>query len=172
MKFDPETRHSESIRLKDYDYSSNGAYFVTICSDNRKTFFGKITNGEMKLNEYGEIAYKFWGDVSNHFPHVVIDYHVVMPNHIHAIITINNPDIKTENNKKPKLGQIVAYYKYQTTKIINQLRGASPNSVWQRDYYEHIVRNEDDLNEIREYIINNPLKWELDKENPEFQKNK
>jgi putative transposase len=181
MKYDPEKRRSESIRLKGYDYSQPGAYFVTICAHNRASLFGDIVDGKMQLNGYGKIVHEFWDEVPSHFANVKIDTSVVMPNHVHAIIVIygdEGPADKGERivdngegtsplrGKRPKLGQIVAYYKYQTTKLINQIRKTGGTPLWQKDYYDHIVRDEDDLNEVREYIIYNPLKWEMDRENP------
>ncbi len=93
-----------------------------------------------------------------------------MPNHIHVVVMIKGKDDEINSLKKVTLGHIIAYYKYETTKLVNHIRNGKTSPLWQRDYYEHIVRHDDDLNDIREYITYNPLKWELDKENPKNQK--
>ena len=188
--YNPEKHHRRSIRLKDYDYSQPGEYFVTICTRNKECIFGEIIEDRMQLNEYGKIANDFWNEISIHFPGVKSDKFVVMPNHIHGIIMIMNsiddnrgrgevtsplqpiqpmqpitllPSLKI---KKITLGKIIAYYKYQTTKLINEKHNTAGISVWQRNYYEHIIRTDKDVIQIKEYIENNPLKWEFDKENP------
>jgi REP element-mobilizing transposase RayT len=139
-------------------------------------------DGKLQYNDYGQIAYKFWLKIPEHFSDAKLDGFIIMPNHIHGIITINNcrgevtspssPDTNTIKSIKQggetpplreiTLGQIVAYFKYQSSKIINQIRTSPGVPVWQRNYYEHIIRNETELNKIREYIINNPLNRETD----------
>lgn len=166
-----------SIRLKDYDYSQESAYFVTICTHNRACILGDAVNGEMRLNEYANIVNEYWREIPSHFSNVVIDDFIIMPNHIHGIIVLTDirrggvapPNAKgteTVPLRKCTLGQVVAYFKYQTTKSIDRIRNTPGAPLWQRNYYEHIIRNQNDLDEIREYITNNPLKWELDRENP------
>jgi putative transposase len=161
----------KSIRLKDYDYTQAGAYYVTVCVNNRKCMFGDVHNGEMVLNEYGEMADKCWNQISQHFPHVELDECIIMPNHLHGIINITpnvgagfpRPDNdKGRGNRAPTLGQIIAYFKYGSTKQINQLRDTPRKPVWQRNFYEHVIRDESGLNRIREYIVNNPAQWEKD----------
>jgi putative transposase len=172
----------KSIRLKDFDYSRPGAYFVTICTLNKKCWFGKITNTEMILNPYGKIVDKIWNELAAHFIFIDLDYHIVMPNHIHGIIFINpqdpgliNQTPTTDQNqwiqmKNPTitLGKIIRYFKAKTTKMLHE--EGLENFRWQRLYYDHIVRNNRSLDNIRYYIINNPLKWEIDKENPRHNK--
>lgn len=183
MAYDPKIHHRCSIRLKEYDYSRNGGYFVTICSYDKKCIFGKIVNESVELTRIGKIVNDFWYEIPNHFKNAQLDTFIVMPNHSHGIIIITDdctdvgptPPSQINNNNgrggvsppKCTLGQIVAYYKYQTTKIINKMNKTTGSQLWQRNYYEHIIRNIDDLNKIREYIIQNPLKWALDRENPE-----
>ena len=176
-KMDPHSQKHcrRSIRLKDYDYSQEGAYFITVCSRNKETLFGGVTEGKMQLNGYGKVVNDFWGNIPLHFPSVDTDVFVVMPNHVHGIILINNvcrgvvtsPAMGevTSPLRKISLGQLVAFYKYQTTKLINQIRDTPGVTVWQRNYYDHVIRNDEDLNEIREYILTNPLKWDLDSDN-------
>lgn len=174
-----------SIRLKEYDYSQAGGYFVTICTYGGKCLLGNVITGEMRLSQYGEITNKFWHKIASHFPNAKTDVFVVMPNHIHGIIFItderrggvspphhSHQGEETSPLRKRTLGQIIAYFKYQTTKQVNQILNTAGTSLWQRNYYEHVIRDEKDLKQIREYIIHNPLKWELDSENPENVKNK
>jgi len=175
----------KSIRHPYWDYSSDGYYFVTICTKNREEFFGEIKNGIMVLNEIGCILAKFWQEISQHFPFAHIDEWIIMPNHIHGVIGINNPtnqcrdrinpvstaDIwkngfTTENNpmRKISLGRVVHWFKGRTSFEIHK---NNQNFSWQSRFYDHIIRDEKSLDNIREYIRFNPLKWELDRNNPE-----
>ena len=154
----------KSIRLKSYDYSSNGAYFVTICSHNRKKLFGEIVGGfpnaNVALNEKGEIINKIINSISDKYQSIKIDKYVIMPNHVHLIVIIENV---IGNPSPPEmLGNIIAWFKYQTTKEINQLQNITGAKLWQRSYHDHIIRNEHVYKNIWEYIDTNPLKWELD----------
>jgi putative transposase len=180
MRFDPEKHHRRSIRLKGYDYRRQGAYFVTICTHDRLCLFGEVVGGEMRLNEYGRIALGCWKEIPLHFPQAELDAFVVMPNHVHGIIVLtvgarhavplqNGISEKTEQFGKPVAGSIptiIRSFKSATTRHINALRGTPGSPVWQRNYYEHIIRNEESLNRIREYIKTNPLRWAMDSENP------
>ncbi len=182
MKDNSKEHHRRSIRLKEYDYSQNGGYFITICTYGWKCIFGNISNGEMKLNKYGIIVRKEWLRASEIRLNLIIDEFVIMPNHLHGIIMIMDDGRGTLQRAPPieqfgkpvsnSIPTIVRLFKSATTKQINQIRQTPGLSVWQRNYYEHIIRNEDDLKQIREYIVNNLLKWELDSENPENVKNK
>ena len=197
--------HRRSIRLKRYDYTQPGAYFITICTHNRQCLFGEVVNGEMLLNALGKIVRDEWRRTTEIRPNVKLDAFVIMPNHIHGIIVIHAgprrgtlqraptmerhvstmerhvstmeqhvPTIKqyattTEQFGKPtsnSIPTIIRLFKSAVTKRINEIRGTPGIPVWQRNYYEHIVRNDGELNRIRKYIINNPLKWEFDHENP------
>ena len=187
MTYDPQKHHRQSIRLRQYDYSRPGAYFVTICVREKECVLGDIVDGEMQLSEWGQIGHALWDEIPEHFPNVSIDCRVTMPNHGHAIIKIDydrrgvvaTPNNSAPNNGetgegagevssplRPTLGQIVAYYKYQTTKRINALRGTPGVPFWQRNYWEHVVRDEFDLNRIRQYIENNSWRWHEDQLNP------
>jgi len=180
MPFDPQKHHRQSIRLKGYDYTQPGMYFVTFCVRERVCELGEIRDGEMMFSLLGRVIFDFWGQVPVHFPGVEVDTFVVMPNHVHAIITIidRRGDVSSPKNlplaqggetpplQGATLGKIVAYYKYQTTVQINALRDNISTPFWQRGYYEHIVRNERELQNIRKYIRENPLKWEFDRDNP------
>lgn len=173
MPYNPYIHHRRSIRLKEYDYTQRGAYFVTIVTYQREHLFGEIVDGVMRLNEWGEIARREWFKTAELRPYVELyeDEFVVMPNHAHGVIW--NVGALRRNARtgaadgKPhvdagSLGAIVRAYKSAVTYAINAARQTRGMVVWQRNYYEHIIRNDADLNRIRDYIINNPLKWAND----------
>lgn len=168
----------KSLRLTGYDYSQTGAYFVTICAQARKNLFGSIVNDEMHLNEPGRIVDSCWRDLSSHYPTIDLDYFTVMPNHIHGIIFLvvagsprpgkplgpsggETPPLQ----KNPNLSTIIGYFKYQSAKQINRARQTPGDKVWQRSFYDHVIRDDDSLNRVRSYIETNPLRWHLDREN-------
>lgn len=200
MTYNPESHKRKSIRLKDYDYSKSGAYFITICCENKLNRFGDIIVGAglapalfntfqdnknndieegqpqgiapteinnylpvMQLNEYGQIAYDEWLNLSERFNNFELNVFQIMPNHIHGIIVLNNSNLSDNKNS---ISEIIGAYKslvankcLKVSKSRNEVLG----KFWQRNYYEHIIRNENSYNEISEYIINNPLKWQEDK---------
>ncbi|PIP11995.1 MAG: transposase [bacterium (Candidatus Stahlbacteria) CG08_land_8_20_14_0_20_40_26] len=164
--------HRHSIRLNHYDYFQPGAYFITICTHNRKCMLGNIVNGEMRANKFGRIIETEWLKTPQIRKNVELDEYVVMPNHFHAILFIIRRGVlqyaPTNKFRSPSqtIGSIVRGFKSAVTKRTNKLRNTPGIPVWQRNYYERVVRNENELNRIREYIQNNPLKWELDRENP------
>ena len=158
-------KNRRSIRLSGYDYSQPGMYFVTICVREKECLLGEIIEGKIRLFDFGEIASAGWTRLSEDYPTLSVDPFCIMPNHVHAIIQIHET-IKTKTGKPKSLGQLVGAYKAFTTKQINHQRSVEGILFWQRNYYEHIVRNQKDLNRIQEYILNNPSKWELDDENP------
>jgi len=164
-----------SIRLPEYDYSRSGAYFITICSFNKELVFGEIVDGRIVLSEIGKIAAKYLEEIPNHFDNVFVDEYIIMPNHIHIIISIvgvqNFEPLRHEYQKiVPKsIGSIVRAYKASVTKWCRENDYKKFN--WQRNYFEHIIRNDEDHFRIKEYIQNNPLQWEIDEENP-YRKNK
>jgi REP element-mobilizing transposase RayT len=125
-------------------------------------------DGEMRLNEIGKIVEKCWEEIPRHFMDVELDEYVIMPNHFHGIIILNEQcrGEVTSPLQKPTLGKVIAYFKYQSTKLINEIHAAPGNRFWQRSYYEHIIRSDKELNNIREYIVNNPMQWNVDEENP------
>jgi putative transposase len=175
MRYEPERHHRQSIRLKGYDYRQVGAYFITICTQEKACLFGEVVNGEMKLNDAGRIVEHCWLEIPHHFPHVALDAFVVMPNHVHGILWIV-VDIRNTSPPQPTLqspamqspsktiGSIVRGFKIGVTKWFRQ--NTDIYTVWQRNYYEHIIRNDKSLTRIREYIANNPQRWEFDRENP------
>lgn len=161
----------ETTRLKGWDYASNGYYFVTICTHNREHLFGHIENGEMILNQYGQIVQNGWNDLPNHYPNIRLDAFCVMPNHVHGIIVIDNGMMDgtgiVETGFKPVstnhgLFEMVRALKTFSARRINQLRNTAGNPVWQTRFHDHIIRNDKSLNRIREYIANNPKTWNAD----------
>jgi putative transposase len=179
----------KSPRLSDYDYSQEGAYFVTVCVQNRESLLGGILNGEMRLNQPGFAVEKWWKELERKFPSVKIDeYFVVMPNHFHGIVWVpeeeprfrTNPVTISENSPMPvaqgghagpPLQRIVQWFKTMTTN--NYIHGVKEHGwqpfkgiLWQRSFYEQVIRNDEALNRIREYIQTNPQRWDLDRENP------
>jgi len=165
-----------SIRLKGYDYSQPGAYFITIVTQDRVCLFGVVVDGEMRLNEWGEIARQCWFDIPAHFPDAALDECVVMPNHIHGVIVLVDSPVgathesplptRPRGPKRQSIASIVGSSKSAVSKRINHHRGTPGAPVWQRNYYEHITRNEQSLNRIRQYIADNPQRWAFDRENP------
>ena len=218
MPYNPNIHRRRSIRLREYDYSQAGLYFVTICIQNHECLFGEIANGEMILNNAGKTVQTIWNELPQHFQHVKLDAFVIMPNHIHGIIVITNPDgthrrgaiyraqmmntpttlgvqtlgantlgvhtlgainraptVGTPNNetiinggfanlKNPmfyeNLGRMLRWFKGRAT---FECRKIIPYFAWQRNYWENIIRNNNDYARIVEYIENNPISWETDK---------
>ena len=160
----------ETTRLKAWDYTKHGKYFVTICIHRREEFFGEIIDKKMFLSDIGKIADVELQETEKIRKNIKLDKYVIMPNHIHGIVMINKNDNMIRANShsplqrmKPKsISSFIAGYKSVVTKRINQTRNTHRQLVWQRNYYEHIIRDEKDLNRIREYIVNNPVKWEED----------
>ena len=176
MIYDPNKHDRRSIRLKGFDYTREAAYFVTISTQNGTCLFGEIVNGQMRLNDAGRVAQMVWKTIPDHFSQVEIDASVVMPNHVHGIIIIvgathagarhASPLQRQSGPPKGSLGAIVGSYKSAVSRQINQLHRTSGAKVWQRNYYEHIIRNETALNRLRQYIADNPARWADDQENP------
>ena len=193
MKFDPQKHHRRSIRLKEYDYSQAGAYYVTIDVQNRECLFGEIVNYEMILNEAGKMVNEQWNALLERFPSIELDVYQAMPNHFHGIIIVIAPvgttlvvapvlDISQQGagtspapTKKPTLGDIIGAFKSITTHeyilgVDNKNWLQFYKRLWQRNYYEHVIRDEADLNRIRDYIQSNPANWDEDEENPNYKK--
>jgi REP element-mobilizing transposase RayT len=184
MPYDPQKHHRRSIRLKGYHYTQPGAYYITLCTKARQCLFGDVVKGEMRLNSLGYIAFTCWQEIPNHFPHVELDVFVIMPNHLHGILVITDTLVGATHasplhrtNALPKrhpcgpspksVGAIVGSYKSAVTKRINTICNTKGNSIWQRNYYEHISRDEASVHNIRQYIVENPWRWADDPENPQ-----
>jgi len=174
----PRLSHRRSIRLKGYDYSQGGAYFVTVCVRNRELCFEKYRGLQ-------EIVRQQWEELPQRFPDLILDEFTIMPNHIHGILIVG-ADRSAENvgatlavaqnngagaRPAPTVGEIVGAFKslciHDWLTYMKEKKIDAVGKFWQRNYYEHVIRNEYELNKIREYIKNNPLKWSLDRENPE-----
>ncbi len=220
MSYDSQRHHRRSIRLKGYDYRQPGAYFITICTQDRACLFGTVVEGEMHINDAGRMVQRWWDELNRKFHNVQTDAFVIMPNHIHGIIIIHpvgadlcvrpenscvhpeNLCIRPENlcvrpkwNARPgdagvrtdargahtgaggahtgaPLPEIVRWLKTMTTneyirRVKNDGWTLFRKRLWQRNYYDHIIRNDESLNRIRRYIVENPLRWHLDRENPD-----
>lgn len=187
-----------SIRLREYDYSQPGYYFVTICINDRKQkLFGDIVDEVLAENDYAKIVRDCWQDLAVHYPCIWLDEFAIMPNHVHGILNIRDsvvgaglcrPNDENINMSKtgrddraptmtgsddrigrddpaPTLGMMVAYFKYQSTKQINAIRNTGVVKIWQRDYYDHIIRDKQSLYFISKYIRENPMRWSIDSEN-------
>ncbi|MDP2948641.1 MAG: transposase [Chloroflexota bacterium] len=189
MTYDPARHHRRSIRLPAYDYGQPGAYFVTICTQNRELMFGEVIKGQMILNGPGQMVESVWRELPQHYPGVEVDTFVVMPNHVHGIIILvgagpracpDNPAPSQGVAGQPQgvaptgtmsLPDVVHRFKSLTTARYRRgvLHGRwlpFPGRLWQRNYYERVIRDEEELNRIRQYIIDNPLCWDEDRENP------
>jgi putative transposase len=168
-----------SLRLPEYDYAQTNLYFLTICTAKRQGFLGQIQQGEINLSEAGRIVAEEWLRTEVIRPYVGLDHFIVMPNHFHGILYLAGVQEGTarraptsEGFGKPassSLPTIIRAFKAAVTNRIRLLEDFSGTAVWQRNYYEHVIRNEEALNRIREYILNNPHTWELDRENPDRQ---
>lgn len=169
-------RHRRSLRLPGYDYSQTNAYFMTICAAQKKFLFGNIKDGTMRLSAAGQIVVAEWLKTADLRSSVTLDQFTVMPNHFHGILWIDEGQTGTarraptrERFGKPVKGSlptIIGAFKAAVTRRIHQLRISHKGEVWQRGYYEHVIRDEDSLRRIREYIIINPEQWDRDRENP------
>ncbi|HJT25192.1 MAG TPA: transposase [bacterium] len=169
----------KSIRLKNYDYSTPGYYFVTICTEGRKCLLGEIHDGKMELNPLGEKVQAVWSDLPKHCPGVELDIFVVMPNHLHGVLALN---VGAGSHARPGAGQaqrpaptlslpdVIQRFKSFSTHLYRETLAKTGNSfstkLWQRNYYEHVIRRDESLEKIRKYIQENPLKWDLDEDNP------
>jgi len=176
--------HRRSIRLAGYDYSQPGAYFVTLVTKNRDNLFGEIVGGKVQISKTGIIIRNEWLRLEKRFFHIRLDKFIVMPNHVHGIIvfrgrgmaeSIENIDKSVERHAPTKgifgkpirgdLATIIRSYKSSTTLRINLMNNIPGAQVWQRNYYEHIIRDEEDWQAIADYIDNNPIQWAEDREN-------
>ena len=193
MKYNPDQHHRQSIRLKGYDYASSGAYFITICAHHRECLFGEIVDGEMRLNKLGEIVRSHWMKLPQHHAHLQLDAFIVMPNHVHGILVLTDDPVGAGSadrvsvepmrvTSKPALpgsadrvstptnrhgiSEMIRQFKTFSARRINRIRNVKGLPVWQRNYYEYIIRNDVALQHIQQYIHNNPLSWQQDQLHP------
>ena len=202
MSFDPQKHNRRSIRLNGYDYTTPGAYFITVCTFQRESLFGEVVDGAVKLNDLGKIVNHAWHDLPNHYSHVIMDQFCIMPNHIHGIIILNDhirntggsetrpyKNSRTDKNTHPDnytqpynntrsfnshphpdkhhgLPEIVRAFKSFSSRRINELLESPGVPTWQRNYYDHIIRDEHELRAVQDYVLSNPLNWESDPDNP------
>ncbi|MEQ8756109.1 MAG: transposase [Coleofasciculus sp. G1-WW12-02] len=196
MPYEPQRHHRHSIRLKGYDYRQPGAYFVTLCIRNRDCLLGEIIQGNMYLSPLGRIVKNEWYRTAVVRPNVELDAFVIMPNHLHGIIVLTDthrtslrtelsvysldwvqPIVSTGSTREKRqikgvvsgsLGAIIGQFKSLSAKRINRIRQTPHVPLWQRDFYDHIIHRETSLHAIRKYIVENPLRWIDDPENPEY----
>ncbi len=198
--YNPDIHHRRSIRLRDFDYSANGAYFVTICVQGRESLFGCVCDDGMVLNEAGRMVAELWLRLTEKFPEIVLGEFMVMPNHFHGIICITKTVIREFNNgytvgaplaapafdlqecnkgaaiaekqgaasSAPTLGKIMRMFKSISAIEVNRIQDRQGRPLWQRNYYERIIRDEKELASTSEYIALNPARWAKDKENPDY----
>jgi putative transposase len=152
------------LRLAGYEYSQPGPYFVTICIKERACILGSIAESVIQLNELGRIVTLCWQALPSHYPDISLDAFAVMPNHFQGIIFVGAGSPRPSTGTT--LSNIIGYFKYQSTKRINELRNSPGAPLWQRNFFEHVIRADSSLNRIREYICTNPERWELDRNNP------
>jgi len=175
-------RRRSSLRLRGFDYATPGAYFVTVCTWRRSCLLGDVVDGVVRLSPLGVIVTDCWKGISEHFPYAAVDVSIVMPNHMHGILFLHGerllagtagathasplhiPDT-TSGQALSSLSAVVGSYKAGVARLVNQHRGTAGAPVWQRGFYEHVVRDEADLDRIRHYIERNPLRWAEDEEN-------
>jgi REP element-mobilizing transposase RayT len=172
MKYDPEKHHRRSIRLRGFDYATAGAYFVTLCSFDRACLFGQVVEGVVRLSSAGQIVQEEWLASAELRTEIALGEFLVMPNHLHGIVHIlatqNGPPMLCRGAwPQPRsIGALVAGFKSSCTKRINEQRNHPGSPVWQRNYYEHIIRDAADYERIAEYIAINPLRWDTDTLHP------
>jgi len=177
----PGAYHRRSVRLRDYDYGQEGAYFVTLCAHDRACLFGDVVDDGVHLTDYGQIANEEWAYTELLRSHVRLDAYVVMPNHVHGIVVVTHwlrapsdthSRAATSDAEQravavsQTLGAIVRGFKGAVTYRVNVLRGTPRIPVWQRNYYERVIRNDRELERIRTYIACNPARWAEDENNP------
>jgi REP element-mobilizing transposase RayT len=179
MSYDPARHHRRSIRLAGYDYASPGAYFITLCTQDRVHLFGEVVDGVVQLSPYGRVAATYWEHIPQHFPHVALGAWVIMPNHMHGLLIITGDEERAEaaptrpedgevspQFRAPEsgsLGAIIGNYKSITTRRINLMRHTPGTRVWLRNYWESTLRSEEAVACVTRYITNNPARWSQDR---------
>ena len=174
MTYDPEIHNRRTIRMAGYDYASAGWYFVTLCVHNHRPILSTVIVDSLALTDFGRIVQHSWLWLNNQYAYVDLDSYVIIPNHVHGIIVINEStnaqscrggsrtalhSATGQSKKRKPLGRLIGVFKTRSTKLINEKSNTPGMRFWQRNYYEHIIRNENELAHIREYIRLNPAKW-------------
>ena len=169
------TQHRRSIRLKGYDYSQDGAYYITSVTKARRILFGDIVDNEMQLNDTGRLISDAWEWLATRHSYVELDSYIVMPNHLHGILVLASDRPKGGSRTAPTgrkpLGRLIGAFKTVSTRQVNLTLGTPGQPLWQRNYYERVIRNDEEWNRVREYIASNPMQWDKDSENPNVSKN-
>ena len=157
----PEDRYPKrkSPRLAGYDYSQAGAYFVTICTHRHSHLFGHVADEIMILNDLGSVADECWLAIPTHFPQLILDVHVVMPNHVHGILCLDDDLVQ----RPPNLGMVIGAYKGTVTRLARQRFPNLNRPLWQRSFHDHIIRNEHGYRQIYDYVLQNPARWHADR---------
>jgi REP element-mobilizing transposase RayT len=165
----PNIHRRHSLRLRNYDYSQAGMYFVTACTRERVCSFGEIINGEMYPTDAGEIVRMVWDALPEHYPQIALDIFVVMPNHVHGIVVIEpvGAGLKPAPTARHGLSEVMRAFKTFSSRRINEMRETPGDKIWQRSFWERVIRNDEELDRIREYIQNNPAQWTLDRLHPQ-----
>ena len=179
MRYDPDTHRRRSVRLPGHGYTRPGAYFVTICTRERECVLGDIVRGVMRLNEWGCVVREEWLRTAQLRPYVRLDRFIVMPNHFHGIVMLTGEcGVRGTARRAPtyaatfgrpvarSLPTIVRSFKSACTRRMNQLRDTCDSPVWQRGYYDHVIRSDREMHAVRRYVRNNPANWARDSENP------
>ena len=173
----PTNSRRKQLRLRHYDYTQTGSNFVTICTHDRRCILGNVVDGKMLLSDAGKVVSECWNDLPNHYQHIELGEFIVMPNHVHGIVVITG-SAEGLTSKKPQAGfkpaptarhslsEVIRGFKTFSGRRINRLTNSTGQPVWQRNFYEHVIRDETSLHTIREYIVNNPAKWSEDRYNP------
>ena len=169
-------RRPISMRYNGADYSAPGVYFITICTHHGARLFGTIINREMVTNQFGDIVWKVWRTLTDRFSQISLDTAIVMPNHFHGIIVVHDDVGNIENyeespfpfsrveRRKMTIPLVVGFFKMNSAKQINQIRGTKGSPVWQRNYFDRILRDDKDYDELSEYIFTNPQWWGIEKD--------
>jgi putative transposase len=171
MNIDKKSHRRKLVRLRHYEYSQSGAYFITMCVQNRACLFGNIIDGDMQLNDAGRMIQSLWNELPTFYSGSEIDAFVIMPNHFHGIIILNESvgaihesplRMTVTERRNMAIPKMIGRFKMTSSKRINQFRETPGATVWQRNYWERVMRNDIELDAFREYIANNPLQWHLD----------
>ncbi len=169
-RYDPKHHRRQPLRFKGYDYTQAGLYFVTLFTQGRQLRFGDIAQDKMPLNHTGQLVAEAWEWPAVQYPYVALDKYVIMPNHLHSLIAITDharggSRTAPTSGRKP-LGRLIGAFKTVASKRVNLARKTLGQPVWQRNYHEHVVRDDESLMRIRQYILDNPARWHFDRENP------